>query len=73
MHAVIFDPVKGNSPFLTYPDGPRLLNVASRAQARFVLFASTGDLKNPLLSAIAEYIRVRVAEAICRSKPRRGA
>jgi hypothetical protein len=35
-----------------------LLNVAiSRAQACFVLLASTGVLKNPLLSAIAEYIR----------------
>jgi superfamily I DNA and/or RNA helicase len=58
MHTVIFDPVKGNSRLLTYPDGPRLLNVAiSRAQACFVLLASTGDLKHPLLSAIAEYIR----------------
>jgi superfamily I DNA and/or RNA helicase len=57
MHTVIFDPVKGNSRFLTDPDGPRLLNVAiSRAQACFVLLASTGDLKHPVLYAIAEYI-----------------
>jgi DNA replication ATP-dependent helicase Dna2 len=59
MHTVIFDLVKGNSRFLTDPEnGVRLLNVAiSRAQACFVLLASTDDLRHPLLSAIAEYIR----------------
>lgn len=58
-HTVIFDPVKGNSRFLMDPNsGPRLLNVAiSRTQACFVLLASNGDLKHPLLSAIADYIR----------------
>jgi superfamily I DNA and/or RNA helicase len=58
-HTVIFDPVKGNSRFLMDPkSGPRLLNVAiSRTQACFVLLASNGDLKHPLLSAIADYIR----------------
>jgi superfamily I DNA and/or RNA helicase len=59
MHTVIFDPVKGNSRFLTNPEtGARLLNVAiSRAQACFVLLASVGDLEHPLLTAIEEYIR----------------
>lgn len=59
MHTVIFDPVKGNSRFLTDPDiGERLLNVAiSRTKACFVLLASIGDREHPLLSAIAEYIR----------------
>jgi DNA replication ATP-dependent helicase Dna2 len=59
MHTIIFDPVKGNSRFLTNPEtGARLLNVAiSRAQACFVLLASIGDLEHPLLAAIAEYIR----------------
>lgn len=59
MHTVIFDAVKGNSPFLMNPKvGRRLLNVAiSRAQACFVLLASNEDLKHPLLSTIADYIR----------------
>jgi DNA replication ATP-dependent helicase Dna2 len=59
VHTVIFDPVKGNSWFLTNQDnGARLFNVAiSRAQACFVLVASVGDLQHPLLLAIAEYIR----------------
>jgi DNA replication ATP-dependent helicase/nuclease Dna2 len=59
MHTIIFDPVKGNSRFLTNPGtGARLFNVAiSRAQACFVLLASVGDLEHPLLSAIADYIR----------------
>lgn len=57
---VIFDPVKGNSSFLNKPENKaRLLNVAiSRAQACFVLIASVGDLQHPLLSKIAEYIRL---------------
>lgn len=59
IHTVIFDPVKGNSPFLLDPqNGPRLLNVAiSRAKACFVLLASAGDLRHPLLSLIADQIR----------------
>jgi DNA replication ATP-dependent helicase Dna2 len=58
MHTVILDPVKGYSRFLTDPqNGVRLVNVAiSRAQACFILLASTGDLRHPLLAAIAEYI-----------------
>jgi len=59
MHTIIFDPVKGNSRFLTNPEnGERLLNVAiSRAQACVVLLASIGDLEHPLLCAISESIR----------------
>jgi len=65
VHTVIFDPVKGDSYFLMHPEnGPRLLNVAlSRTQACFVLLASNGDLKHPVLSAIADYIRGRVAHS----------
>jgi DNA replication ATP-dependent helicase Dna2 len=57
-HTVIFDPVKGSSPFLLHPsDGRRLINVAiSRAQSCFVLLASENDLKHPILSAVAESI-----------------
>jgi len=59
-HVVIFDQVKGNSTFLNKPENrKRLLNVAiSRAQACFILIASAGDLEHPLLSKIAEYIRL---------------
>jgi DNA replication ATP-dependent helicase Dna2 len=58
-HTVIFDPVKGSSRFLMdIENGQRLLNVAiSRTQACFVLLASNGDLRHPLLFAIANYIR----------------
>lgn len=58
-HTIIFDPVKGMSPFLLdFGKGSRLLNVAiSRAQACFVLLASKGDLNNSLLAAIAAHIR----------------
>lgn len=59
IHTVIFDPVNANSRFLTDPqNGARLLNVAiSRAQACFILLASVGDLRHPLLFAIAKRIR----------------
>jgi DNA replication ATP-dependent helicase Dna2 len=59
IHTVIFDPVKGSGPFLLDPkNGSSLLNVAiSRSKACFVLLASAGDLKHPLLSIIAAQIR----------------
>jgi DNA replication ATP-dependent helicase Dna2 len=59
IHTVIFDPVKGRSPFLLDPqNGPRLLNVAiSRAKACFVLLASAQDLRHPVLSLMADQIR----------------
>jgi len=71
IHTVIFDPVKGNSFFLRDSNnGPRLLNVAiSRTQACFVLLASNGDLKHPLLSAIADYIRGVAAPAVAPPTP----
>jgi len=55
---VIFDPVAADNPFLNNPDlGPRLINVAvSRAMARFILFASPENRKNPLISQIASII-----------------
>lgn len=58
VHSVIFDPVKASGPLWNARNGRRLLNVAiSRAQACFVLLASAGDLRHPLLSGIADQIR----------------
>lgn len=66
-HTVIFDPVKGSSPFLSPSrDGPRLINVAiSRAQACFILLASEWDLKHPLLAAVANCINGRDSFSLC--------
>ena len=52
---VFFDPVMAGNPFLNGPAGRRLINVAlSRAQALLYVFASTGDLRNPVMASIAE-------------------
>ena len=55
-HTVIFDPVQGDSEFLTGPEADRLVNVAiSRAQARLILLLSPVDRNHPKLSQV-EYL-----------------
>jgi len=60
-HTIIFDAVLANGKFLDNDEnGPRLLDVAlSRAQARLVIVASHGDLKNRWLRRIANVIGSR--------------
>src|SRR5439155_12464458 len=60
-HTIIFDSVLASTKFLNNDDnGPRLLNVAlSRAQARLVIVASHGDLRNRYLRRIANVIESR--------------
>ena len=57
-HTVIFDPVQGDSEFLTGPEADRLVNVAiSRAQARLILLLSPVDRNHPKLSQVRVPIR----------------
>lgn len=50
---VIFDPVQGQSAFLTGPTGRRLVNVAlSRAQVHAIVLASPADLGNAWLRSV---------------------
>lgn len=52
-HTVLFDPVRGDTPFLNSDDGFRIINVAiSRAKARLVITLSRGDRQNPILDFI---------------------
>jgi hypothetical protein len=56
-HTVIFDPVKGGSPFLGREDARRIVNVAlSRAQARLIVLLSERDRGNSLLDKVATAI-----------------
>jgi len=51
---IFFDPVQSDSKFLNLQTGPRLINVAlSRAKALLYIFASSGDLRNPHLTIVA--------------------
>jgi len=51
---VLFDPVMAATPFLNGRAGRRLINVAlSRAKALLYVFASTGDLSNPVFASLA--------------------
>lgn len=51
---VLFDPVDGDSEFLSGVEGRRLINVAlSRAMRQLVLFLSEADLGNPVLRQVA--------------------
>lgn len=55
---VIFDPVDGSNAFLENDDACRLINVAlSRAQAKVILFISSGDMANPLFRQIVTVIQ----------------
>ncbi len=56
-HTVFFDPVQGDSPFLSTPDAHCLVNVAiSRAKARLVVCLSDGDRRNPLLARLGAFL-----------------
>jgi DNA replication ATP-dependent helicase Dna2 len=72
-HTVIFDPVSGDSGFLTSEEiGRRLINVAlSRAMARLVIVASPADLRNQWLRDIAKRISAVPKPTIIRpARPR---
>ena len=48
---ILFDPVKGDEPFLANEQGARLINVAvSRAMGKLILFLSSSDKKNEKLA-----------------------
>lgn len=55
-HTVLFDPVKGDSPFLQTESAQQLINVAlSRAKARLVVFLTRGPKKSPPAPAGRHY------------------
>lgn len=56
---VLFDPADGAQPFLQTEEAQRLINVAlSRAQAKVIVYLSTADATNPLLTPIVQRLRL---------------
>lgn len=58
---VVFDPVKGDSPFLSTDEARRLVNVGiSRAKNLLLVVLSRGDRTNPFLREVATVIEAQV-------------